>query len=122
MRILLVEDERAVRIVVERSLQRMGLDVTSLADASDALELLQESDGNFDLLITDLVMPGMDGVQLVHAAQALYPALRTILMSGYAEPPQRAAAGEHGMLFLAKPFASTELSAVVRAAFNGILS
>jgi two-component system cell cycle sensor histidine kinase/response regulator CckA len=119
-RVLLVEDERAVRLVVERSLQRMGLDVTSVGDAADALDVLQETNGDFDLLITDLVMPGMDGVQLVHAAQGLYPTLRTILMSGYAEPPQRAAAGEYGMHFLAKPFTSSELLAVVHAAFPSL--
>jgi len=116
-RALLVEDERAVRLVVERSLQRMGLEVTSVGDAADALEVLHRTEGSFDLLITDLVMPGMDGVQLVQTAQAHYPGLRTILMSGYAEPPQRAAAGARGMHFIAKPFASTELLAVVRAAF-----
>jgi two-component system cell cycle sensor histidine kinase/response regulator CckA len=119
-RVLLVEDERAVRLVVERSLQRMGLDVTSVGDAADALDVLQDTNGDFDLLITDLVMPGMDGVQLVHAAQERYPTLRTILMSGYAEPPQRAAAGEYGMHFLAKPFASSELLAVVHAAFPSL--
>ncbi|TFU03743.1 PAS domain-containing sensor histidine kinase [Polymorphobacter arshaanensis] len=119
-RVLLVEDERAVRLVVERSLQRMGLDVTSVGDAADALDMLQDTNGDFDLLITDLVMPGMDGVQLVHAAQERYPTLRTILMSGYAEPPQRAAAGEYGMHFLAKPFASSELLAVVHQAFPSL--
>ena len=119
-RVLLVEDERAVRLVVERSLQRMGFEVTSVADAADALDVLQDTNGDFDLLITDLVMPGMDGVQLVHAAQERYPTLRTILMSGYAEPPQRAAAGEYGMHFLAKPFASSELLAVVHAAFPSL--
>lgn len=115
-RVLLVEDERAVRLVVERSLQRIGFEVVSVSDATDALEMLREQGGGFDLLISDLVMPGMDGVQLIQAAQAAYPELRTVLMSGYAEPPQRAAAGRHGMHFLAKPFATSELMNIVRAA------
>ncbi|MGL4542678.1 MAG: ATP-binding protein [Polymorphobacter sp.] len=121
-RVLLVEDERPVRLVVERLLQRLDFDVSSAADASEAFELLDRHDGGFELLITDLVMPGLDGFELIHQALARYPHLKTILMSGYAEPPQRAAFAIGETIFLAKPFASDALVTATNLAIGDIKS
>jgi two-component system, cell cycle sensor histidine kinase and response regulator CckA len=112
--VLLVEDERAVRMVVERALKHIGLDVHVAVDGETALAKLAELDGRVDLLVSDVVMPGMDGVTLANAAQQTYPALRVILMSGYSEPPQRTAVGQHGTFFLSKPFSIAELEAKIR--------
>ncbi len=115
--ILLVEDDRSVRLVVERALRRQGLGVVAVADASAALDLLAQGDAAVDLLISDVVMPGMDGVDLLHQARALRPALPVVLMSGYAEPPQRRALDRAGVVFLPKPFAVDDLLDAVHAAF-----
>ncbi len=115
--VLLVEDERAVRLVVERVLRRSGLDVLTASDGAEALERL--NGGTLDLLISDVVMPGMDGVVLVERMRAARPALPVVLMSGYAEPPQRRALDGSGAVFLAKPFAADELLAAVATAMAG---
>ena len=110
--VLLVEDDRAVRIVVDRALQRHGLTVVAVA----ALELMERDAAGIDLLVSDVVMPGMDGVDLLHAARARRPALPVVLMSGYAEPPQRRPLDRAGVVFLSKPFAIDDLLDAVHAA------
>ena len=114
--VLLVEDDRAVRIVVDRALQRHGLTVVAVADAAAALELMARDAAGIDLLVSDVVMPGMDGVDLLHAARARRPALPVVLMSGYAEPPQRRALDRAGVVFLSKPFAIDDLLDAVHGA------
>jgi two-component system cell cycle sensor histidine kinase/response regulator CckA len=116
--VLLVEDERAVRMVVERALKHIGLEVHVAVDGESALARLGELDGNIDLLVSDVVMPGMDGVTLGDAAQKRYPALRVVLMSGYSEPPQRSAVDQRGTFFLSKPFSIADLEAKVRGALD----
>ncbi len=113
--VLLVEDERAVRLVVERALRRGGLDVITASDGSVALDLLDTA--RIDLLVSDVVMPGIDGVELLDAVRRRRPSLPVVLISGYAEPPQRRALDSAGAVFLAKPFAADDLLAAVRAAF-----
>jgi two-component system cell cycle sensor histidine kinase/response regulator CckA len=114
--VLLVEDERAVRMVVERALKHIGLEVYVAADGEAALAQLAELEGKVDLLVSDVVMPGMDGVALADVAQRLYPRLRVVLMSGYSEPPQRSAVDKRGTFFLSKPFSIADLEAKVRVA------
>ena len=112
--VLLVEDERAVRMVVERALRRAGLDVITASDGGLALDLLGET--RVDVLVSDVVMPGIDGVELLEAIRARRPGLPVVLMSGYAEPPRRKALDGAGAVFLAKPFAAADLLEAVRAA------
>ncbi len=111
---LLVEDERAVRLVVERALRRGGLDVITASDGGIALDEI--GDRMIDVLVSDVVMPGMDGVALIEAIRARRPGLPVVLMSGYAEPPQRRALDDAGAVFLAKPFAADDLLDAVRTA------
>ncbi len=81
-RVLLVEDEEVVRDVVAAMLEQSGFDVVAVDQAIAALDLCKEGTG-FDLLLTDLVMPAMNGVELATAVQAHLPTTRVIYMSGY---------------------------------------
>lgn len=82
--ILLVEDDHVVRGLTTEVLAEFGYDVTAQRDAASALERLR-SDQHFDLLMTDIGLPGMDGRALVAAARQLRPALPVLFASGYYE-------------------------------------
>lgn len=114
--VLLVEDDRAVRLVVERTLRRHGLDVIATDHGERALATLDSSTIGIDVLVSDVVMPGIDGVELLDRARARRPGLAAVLMSGYAEPPQRRALDGAGVVFIAKPFSVDELLDAVRHA------
>jgi two-component system cell cycle sensor histidine kinase/response regulator CckA len=107
-RVLLVEDEPAVRTVFARGLERQGCAVTTAEDAMTALAILRETDA-VDVLVSDVMMPGIDGVELAIEAARIRPGLGIVLMSGYAELPRHRAADQLGFRFLAKPFALAEL-------------
>lgn len=107
-RLLLVEDEASVRDVLVRGLRRQGLIVRAVGDAAAALEEL-EGESWFDVLLSDVMMPGMDGVELASRARALRPDMAVLLMSGFAELPLQRAAETAGIGFISKPFAMTEL-------------
>ncbi len=112
--ILLVEDEHMVRTVTERALTRHGYKVLSASNGEDALELLA-GDEKVDLLISDVVMPVMDGPTLVRAARRDYPELPILFMSGYAEEQLRKSIDIDNVAFLPKPFSMLELAETVRA-------
>jgi two-component system cell cycle sensor histidine kinase/response regulator CckA len=113
--ILLVEDEAMVRTVAERALTRQGYTVRSAAHGEEALEMLE--DGAVpDLLISDVVMPTMDGPTLVRAAREKYPDLRILFMSGYAEEQLRNSIDIDRVAFLAKPFSVQQLGEAARDA------
>ena len=106
--ILVAEDEDSVREFVTRALISMGHDVTEAKDGGEALERLQNN--HFDLLLTDIVMPVMDGIALALKAASLKPKLRILMMSGYSAERQRA----HNLdalihQVLAKPFTLDQL-------------
>ncbi len=108
LRLLLVEDEDGVREVLTRGLRRYGLLVRPVVDADSALAELA-SGTHFDALLSDVLMPGIDGVELAGRARSSYPTLAVLLMSGFAEPPLHKAAEAAGIGFIAKPFALAEL-------------
>ena len=116
-RILVVEDEPGVRSILGRMLRELGYTVFALEVPGGALEAIRSTERPFDLLLTDVVMPGMDGRELARAARAERPGLAVLLVSGYA--PDMAAAGtdEFGRI-LEKPFAREELAARVREALD----
>jgi signal transduction histidine kinase len=82
--VLLVDDDRAVRTVVAEQLRELGLEVEAVADGASAIARLSR-DEPFDLLLTDFAMPGMNGVQTILAAREARPAMRTLMMTGYAD-------------------------------------
>jgi two-component system cell cycle sensor histidine kinase/response regulator CckA len=119
--ILLVEDEEAVRSFAARALKLRGYRVLEAAGGEEALELVRRHEGAIHLLITDVVMPNMDGPTLVRALKRLRPDMAVIFMSGYAEEAFRRhdenAAELH---FLAKPFGLKQLAAKVKDVLSSV--
>ena len=89
-RILIAEDEDAIRGMVARALLLDGHDVMTANDGAEALEVLTREHGAFELLLTDIRMPVMDGIALALAAARDYPDLIILLMTGYADQRERA--------------------------------
>jgi two-component system cell cycle sensor histidine kinase/response regulator CckA len=116
--ILLVEDEAMVRAVAERALSRQGYEVLTAAHGEEALELLGEIT-HVDLLISDVVMPTMDGPTLVRAARERYPDLPVLFMSGYAEEQLRQSIDIAHVAFLPKPFSVQQLAHAARDVLAG---
>jgi CheY-like chemotaxis protein len=113
-RILIAEDDEAVRALVARALLEHGHDVVTAADGGAALETLTRDRGHFDLLLTDVKMPVMDGIALALAAARDHPDMAILLMTGYADQRERA----HGLDALihdviTKPLSVTEIRAAV---------
>ncbi|NUP99152.1 MAG: PAS domain S-box protein [Armatimonadetes bacterium] len=119
-RVLLVEDERAVRTLTARALKNLGYEVHAACDAEEALTLADELDGEFDLLVADMIMPGMTGRVLADELTASYPGLRVLFISGYADTEVgHLALDQHRRAFLAKPFTARELATALAALRNG---
>ncbi len=115
--ILLVEDEEMVRAVAERALTRQGYTVLTAENGEAALELLAKNDRP-DLLISDVVMPLMDGPTMVRHARGRYPDLPILFMSGYAEEQLRKSIDLDNVAFLAKPFSVQQLAEAARVALT----
>jgi two-component system, cell cycle response regulator CpdR len=116
-RILIAEDDDIVRAFLVRALGGEGHDLTETADGSTALDALNASDGKFDLLLSDVKMPGMDGIELALATGRYHPDVAIMLMTGYADQRERA----HGLDALvhdviSKPFSVDQLTCAVREA------
>ncbi len=111
--ILLVEDEDMVRAVAERALTRQGYTVLTAENGEIALEVL-EKHGRPDLLISDVVMPQMDGPTMVRHAREKFPDLPILFMSGYAEEQLRKSIDLDNVAFLPKPFSVQELAEAAR--------
>jgi CheY-like chemotaxis protein len=92
-RILIAEDEEALRALCARALTTDGHEVTAVADGSAALDTLTRKEGGFDLILTDIRMPVMDGIALALAAARDHPDICILLMTGYADQRERA----HGL-------------------------
>ncbi len=119
--ILLVEDEDLVRQLVRRTLVRMGYKVVAVPNAHDALQQVREAGVVPSLLLTDIVMPGMDGRELATHLERDFPGLPVILMSGFVDPRVRMAVPGERRWFLEKPFALDHLRATVERAFPAAL-
>ncbi|HEX5259551.1 MAG TPA: response regulator [Sphingomicrobium sp.] len=113
--VLLVEDEPTVRSVAERALTRHGYKVMTADSGEEALEILGRGEP-IDLLISDVVMPGMDGPAVVREARKSRPELKILFMSGYAEEQLRKSIDIENVNFLPKPFSVTELAEAARRA------
>ncbi|WP_343347132.1 response regulator [Sphingomicrobium sp. XHP0239] len=112
--ILLVEDEPMVRTVAERALTRHGYEVLTATNGEEALEVLATTD-DIALLVSDVVMPMMDGPTMGREARKDRPDLPILFMSGYAEEQLRKSIDIDNVNFLPKPFSVQELAEAVRA-------
>jgi two-component system, cell cycle response regulator CpdR len=118
-RILIAEDDEAVRALVARALLENGHDVVTAADGGAALEALTRERGRFDLLLADIKMPVMDGIALALAAARDHPEMTILLMTGYADQRERA----HGLDALIHDVITKPLSvAGIRAAVDEALA
>ncbi len=116
-RILVAEDNPSVREFVVRSLTGAGYHVTAVADGQQALDVLVHE--SFSVLVTDIVMPNVDGIALALKAVRLFPDLRIVMISGYAQERMRA----HNLdalvhRVIAKPFSMEEICEAVKDALN----
>ncbi|MDD3183549.1 MAG: response regulator [Alphaproteobacteria bacterium] len=107
-KVLVAEDNPAVREFVERAIQSLGVSVTAVADGQQALDALDKE--HYDVLITDIVMPNVDGIALALKAVRQYPDLKIVMISGYAQERMRA----HNLdalvhRIIAKPFSLEEI-------------
>lgn len=113
--ILLVEDEEAVRSFAVRALRMRGYQVLEAPGGEEALEIVRKATAPIHLLITDVVMPNMDGPTLVRAVKRIRPDMPVIFMSGYAEDAfQRNEERAEDLHFLPKPFGLKQLAAKVK--------
>ena len=113
-RILIAEDEEALRALTARALTDSGHEVVTAVDGADALDILTREGGRFDLLLTDIRMPLMDGIALALATARDYPAIIILLMTAYADQRERASnldALIHDVIL--KPFTLAEIKAAV---------
>ncbi|PLK24953.1 hybrid sensor histidine kinase/response regulator [Porphyrobacter sp. TH134] len=114
-KVLLVEDEDMVRTVAERALVRAGYEVTACANGEEGLAAITEGKAQFDIVVSDVVMPGMDGPAMVRAIRARLPGMPVLFMSGYAEEQLRRDIDIADMHFIAKPFSVASIGDKVGA-------
>jgi CheY-like chemotaxis protein len=120
--ILLVEDEDIVRRLVAEILADAGYAVLEASDGNSALEVVRRHAGELDLLVTDVIMPGISGRDVAQAVSSLRPGLQVLYMSGYTD----GAIAHHGVLedgtaFLQKPFSAAELAEKVRGLLDSAI-
>lgn len=113
--ILFVEDEENVRTIAAKTLRKRGYTVIEAADGEEAYEILEEGEYTFDLMVSDVVMPGMDGPTLLRKGRALLGDAKIVFISGYAEEEFSDILSEHpDITFLPKPFTLLQLAQRVK--------
>ncbi len=113
-KILIADDEESMRLLVSRAIAMDGHDIITAEDGAEALDIITRADGAFDLLLTDIKMPVMDGIALALAVARDYPKLTILLMTGFADQRERASGLEaivHDVV--TKPFAIADIRTAV---------
>lgn len=113
-RILIAEDEDSMRLLVARAIAMDGHEIVTAEDGAEALEILNRDNGAFDLLLTDIKMPVMDGIALALAAARDFPKVIILLMTGFADQRERASGLDaivHDVI--TKPFAVADIRTAV---------
>lgn len=113
-RVLLVEDEEVVRNFAARALKRQGYRVLEAESGVDAIEVMEKNKGKIDLVVSDVVMPEMDGPTLLKELRKTNPDLKFIFVSGYPNDAFKESLGEEEFAFLPKPFSLPQLAAKVK--------
>jgi CheY-like chemotaxis protein len=118
--ILLVEDESVVRSLGRTILEMHGYTILEAADPNEAIRLCQSYEGRIDALLTDIVMPHMNGKQLSEVLLPTRPEMKVLFMSGYTDDAVvRKGILEPGVDFIQKPFTPSTLAAKIRGALDG---
>jgi two-component system, cell cycle sensor histidine kinase and response regulator CckA len=117
-RVLVVEDEDMVRAVAERALVRQGYVVETASDGEEALAMFADGKG-YDLIVSDVVMPNLDGPAMARQLRAKYGNVKILFMSGYAEEQLRQSINLDNVSFLPKPFSVQQIAEAVRDALAG---
>ena len=114
MRILIADDEESMRVLVARAIALDGHETVTAQDGAEALEILTDQDGAFDLLLTDIKMPVMDGIALALAAARDFPDVIILLMTGFADQRERAS-GLNAIVHdvVTKPFSVADIRTAV---------
>jgi len=116
-RILVVDDERNIRRVLQALLEGSGYEVDSASDGDEARAMLRRADGGYDLVLTDLRMPGCDGMQLLRWVKAAQPDTPTVMLTAHGTVDSAVKAMREGAFdFITKPFEDAELSTIVSKA------
>jgi two-component system cell cycle response regulator CpdR len=116
VRILLAEDDEAMRAYLTRALERVGYSVTPVDRGTAALPLLEQE--SFELLLTDIVMPEMDGIELAQRASEIAPGMRVMFITGFAAVALKAGVGPPHAKVLSKPFHLRDLVAEIDRLFE----
>jgi two-component system cell cycle response regulator CpdR len=116
IRILLAEDDDSMRVYLKRALERTGYGVTAVGGGAEALVLLEA--GEYDLLLTDIVMPELDGIELAQRAASLHPMMRIMFITGFAAVALHSAAMPPDAKVLSKPFHLRDLVGEVDRMFQ----
>ncbi len=118
IRILLAEDDEAMRAHLMRALERTGYAVVGVGDGLEALDLVQRGE-RYDLLLTDIVMPGMDGIELAQKVSVIAPETRVMFITGFSAVTLRAGEALPQAKVLSKPFHLRDLVLEVDRMFEG---
>ena len=118
-RVLIADDEDSMRLLVARAIAMDGHEIVTAQDGAEALDILTDNDGTFDLLLTDIKMPIMDGIALALSAARDFPALTILLMTGFADQRERAS-GLNAIVHdvITKPFSVADIRAAVAGALT----
>jgi len=118
-KLLIVEDDESVRAFTARALAAAGHAVETAEDGAEGLERIEQAEGTYDLILSDIRMPVMDGIEMARAAVEAFPSLRVLLMTGYAEQRERAAELDGSIVGVVnKPFTLADIRDRVRDALR----
>jgi two-component system, cell cycle response regulator CpdR len=118
-KILIVEDDESVRVLSARALEKAGHVVDMACDGAAGLDRIEGANGSYDLVVSDIRMPEMDGIELAKAAAAKFPRLRIMLMTGYADQRERAQDLDGVVVdVVQKPFTLAEIRSRVERALG----
>ena len=113
-RVLIADDEESMRLLVARAIAMDGHEIVTAEDGAEALDILTREEGSFDLLLTDIKMPVMDGIALALATARDFPRLTVLMMTGFADQRERASGLEaivHDVV--TKPFSVADIRTAV---------